>query len=66
MKYYIDQEEAAMKAKAIEDKERAQRVKQGSLNARDPLDLVEQKKIFMLQQKPFKDSIKRGEDAAYK
>lgn len=36
MQYYFDQEEAAMKAKAIEDKERVERVRQGKINTKDP------------------------------
>lgn len=31
-----------MKAKAAEDKERRQRIKQGEANPRDPLDVAEQ------------------------
>lgn len=46
MQFYFDQEEAAMKARAIEDKERAKRVKQGKINQKDQKDVQEFKKAF--------------------
>jgi len=39
MQFYFDQEEAAMKAKAIEDKERSKRVKYGKVNPKDQKDM---------------------------
>ena len=66
MQYYFDQEEAAMKAKAVEDKERAQRVKLGKINSKDPQDVAAQRKAFNEQQIPFKDPIPRHQDARYK
>lgn len=38
-----------MKAKGIEDKERAQRVKQGKINLKDKKDIAELKKAFSNQ-----------------